>query len=311
MSSPVCIACQQPLLTPVTLRSPDRLYGLSPDVYDIAVCERCGTGTTLPTLPDAELARFYPSRYSAHQAPRNSLLSRALDVFMQVRHRRTLARHPYNLMGPPARALDVGCGRGDLGSALVRQGWQVDGVEPSADACVIARSRGVQAHAGTLPTVELEHDCYSTVIFSHSLEHLADPGDAIRRSVELLRPGGLLVISVPDFGNWQRRLFGGAWFGLDVPRHRAHFTVGALSAMVSESGLEVVESTTTTAAVVLPGSIQYMLFGRCLFRDGLGFYLANAVAMAVSPISALADRLLGGGAYLHLVARRPPAPVQR
>jgi 2-polyprenyl-3-methyl-5-hydroxy-6-metoxy-1,4-benzoquinol methylase len=305
MTPPVCIACELPLTAPATLRSQDRLHGLSSEIYEVAVCEHCGAGTTLPALREGELAALYPSHYSAYQAPSASLFSAALAVFMQMRHRRTLAKQPFRSLGPPGHALDVGCGRGDLGAALVKRGWLVDGVEPSPSACAIARSRHVNALQGTLSTVDLDGKRYSAIIFSHSLEHVTDPRNALRRCAGLLLPGGLVIISVPDFASWQRHCFGSAWFGLDVPRHRAHFTAGALSQMALDAGLEVLRITTTTSAVGLPGSLQYRAFGRCVFRDGAGFYLANALATALRPISAFVNRLLGGGDYLHVVARRP------
>ena len=307
MPPPVCIACERPLGTPVTLRSQDRLYGLSSDIYEVAVCEHCGAGTTLPIVGEDELPALYPSHYSAYQAPTSSTLSRALALFMRMRYMRTLAKAPYDRLGAPARALDVGCGRGELGAALVRRGWQVDGVEPSAAACAIARLRGVDAHDGTLSTVDLTDAHYAVVIFSHSLEHVVAPRDALQKAFTLLERGGLVIVSVPDFASWQSRFFGSAWFGLDLPRHRAHFTAAALSAMALAAGLEVLGTSTSSSAVGLPGSVQYRLFGHCMFRDGPPFYLANAFAIAVSPLSRLVDRVRGGGDYLHFTARRPVA----
>jgi 2-polyprenyl-3-methyl-5-hydroxy-6-metoxy-1,4-benzoquinol methylase len=304
VASPVCIACQSSLSGPATLTSHDRLYGSSDDVYEVAICRSCGAGTTFPTLPESELFALYPSHYSAYQAG-TSLLSQLVAIFMGIRSRRTLAKPPFASLGLPANVLDVGCGRGDLGASLAKAGWSVDGVEPSSSACTIACSRGVNALQGTLSTVDLESERYSAVIFSHSLEHVADPRETLRRSADLLRPGGLVVISVPNFASWQRRYFGSAWFGLDLPRHRAHFTPQALSRLVVDAGLEVIQTTTTTSAVGLPASLQYRVFGRCMFRDGLRFYLANAVAIALQPMSVLVDGLLGSRDYLHVVACRP------
>ncbi len=304
MTSPVCIVCQSPLSGSARLVGRDRLYGCSEDVYEVAICRNCGAGTTLPVLPESQLFALYPSHYSAYQAG-TSLLSRLVAIFTGIRSKRALAKPPFASLGLPANALDVGCGRGDLGTSLVKAGWSVDGVEPSLSACVVARSRGVNALQGTLSTVDLENKYYSAVIFSHSLEHVADPRETLRRGANLLQPGGLAIISVPNFASWQLRHFGSTWFGLDLPRHRAHFTPNALSRLALDVGLEVVQTTTTTSAVGLPASLQYRVFGRCMFRDGPLFYLANAVAVALQPISALIDKALGSRDYMHVVARRP------
>ena len=43
-------------------------------------------------------------------------------------------------------------------------------------------------------------------------------------AVGALRPGGLVLITVPNFAWWQRRRFGNRWYHLDLPRHRVHLT---------------------------------------------------------------------------------------
>ncbi len=311
MISANCIACKAslPASASALLASPDRLHGVSGEVgevYSVAVCEHCGAGTTLPALREDELTALYPPNYSAYQAS-TSLLSHAVRIFMRLRHKRMLATEPIaSLMRfNPSRVLDVGCGRGDLGASLVEAGWRVDGVEPSASACEIARSRGVNALQGTLSTVDLQDGRYSAVIFSHSLEHVVSPYETLRRSARLLQPGGMVIISVPNFASWQRYCFGAAWFGLDLPRHRAHFTPRALTDLIKAVGFEVSQVTTTTSAVSLPASLQYRVFGHCIFRDGWRFYLANALAVGVSPMSALIDGVIGSRDYLHVVARLP------
>src|SRR5262249_9479546 len=151
----------------------------------------------------------------------------------------------YALARPPLRdvvgltrgvMLDVGCGRGDLGEALARRGWRVAGVEPSAEACAVARQRGGDATAGTLQTASYEAEKFDAVVMRHSLEHVPDPIDDLVRVRRVLRPGGLLAISVPNFACWERRRFGAAWFHLDIPRHRTHFTPRALQLALERTG---------------------------------------------------------------------------
>ena len=118
----------------------------------------------------------------------------------------------------PGRGLDVGCGRGDLAALLIGRGWTMTGVEPSPAACAAAAGRGVDARCGTLTTVPLEAGAYDAVVFQHSLEHIIDPVGALRTVAAALAPGGLVLITVPNFGGWQARRFGGFWFHLDQSR---------------------------------------------------------------------------------------------
>jgi predicted SAM-dependent methyltransferase len=75
----------------------------------------------------------------------------------------------------------------------------------------------------------------------HTLEHLYSPGVAIRKSYELLRPGGTLLIGVPKFDSWPRHVSKEFWAHLDLPRHLHHFTEPVLVKMIRESGFSVRE----------------------------------------------------------------------
>jgi SAM-dependent methyltransferase len=113
------------------------------------------------------------------------------------------------------------------------------GVEPSAHACEAARARGVDARAGTLATVALEPRAYDLIVFQHSLEHTLDPAGDLERVEAALAPGGLLAVTVPNFGSWQARRFRDRWFHLDLPRHRTHFTAAGARRLLQRQGFEV------------------------------------------------------------------------
>jgi SAM-dependent methyltransferase len=298
---PVCAGC----LAPPLLNSPDRLHGV-PGRFSVARCEHCGVGVTLPaSLGSDRLAAFYPNTYGAYELPIGiaGLLSRSIQRLQSWRALRTppllaLARMP------PGRLLDVGCGRGDLGEWLIRRGWTVDGVEPSAPACALATRRGIHARAGTLAEVELEPEAFDAVVFRQSLEHVSDPVADLRRAHAALRDGGVLAISVPNFACWQRRRFGGAWFHLDVPRHRFHFDPVALRGALARAGFDDVQIFTSSSTAGLPASLQYALAGRCLFPGGMGLRLASGACALTLPLSWMLARMAGEGDVLHAVAYR-------
>src|SRR5205823_8178755 len=159
-------------------------------------------------------AAFYPESYEAYALPERGLLRLLAPALVRRRYRRTLERPPLVSLRrlPPGRLLDVGSGRGDLGVALGKLGWQVTGVEPSPQACEQARARGVPTFEGTLETATGLGAGYDAVVFQHSLEHAVEASDELARAHAVLRDGGLLLVSVPNFGCRQRRVFGSAWF---------------------------------------------------------------------------------------------------
>jgi SAM-dependent methyltransferase len=301
LACPCCGAALDP--TP-EISGPDRLHG-SVGSFEVAVCGGCGAGVTLPRLESEALAALYPDEYGPYDTVQGGLAAAISRLIQRWQGRRALATRPLRALAErePGRVVDVGCGRGDLGAYLAERGWRVTGIEPSAPACSAARARGVDARQGTIETVELEDGAYDAAVFRHSLEHVTDPVAALRRARAALRPGGLVLISVPNFDSWQRRHFGSRWYHLDLPRHRVHFTEPAVRRALERAELEPISITTSTSPVGLPASIQYALAGRCLFPRGLPLRVAVGLCALVWPGARLADRLGGGGDVIDVVAQ--------
>jgi SAM-dependent methyltransferase len=307
-----CPACGAPLREEALLQGVDRFYG-TPGAFEVRVCTACGSGRTFPLVPADELRRFYPEAYNAHTLPEQPPLRLLATLLSGWRHWHALRRHPLRILHglPPGRLLDVGAGRGDLGLLLGRLGWQVTGLEPSAEACRQGRSRGLQLVEGTLSTADPAKlgEGYDAVVFQHSLEHVVEPKEDLARARELLRDEGLLLLLLPNFDSWERRSFGTAWLHLDLPRHRTHFTPAGLERLLERSGFEARRLTTSTTPEGLPMSLQYRLFGRRRVRRGFALYLMYGIFLALVPLSVVLDALKGGGDQLGASAVRPGPPT--
>jgi SAM-dependent methyltransferase len=284
----------------------DRLCGV-PGNFSVVRCAICGLGSTVPRLSPEALAAYYPDTYPSYQpeTARTTLRERVgeridaarFSAGMRFGAFRTLTRTR------PGRLLDVGCGRGDLAAWFAARGWQVAGVEPNVHAAGLAAERGFEVHHGTLDDTPWASASFDAVTFNHSLEHIPDPGLALRQACALVRPGGVVVASVPNFGGWQRRLFRSRWFHLDLPRHLQHFDRGSLSAMVRTAGLELRRVRTTSSLGGFLASLQYALRGR-LFLSEVTMHRA---AHLLYPFVLVADALLREADCLHVDARRAVA----
>jgi SAM-dependent methyltransferase len=298
-----CAACGGPLDERSVLKGFDRLYG-TPGEYSVAICTRCGSGRTLPLVSSDKVGGFYPSQYNAYGLPENPVLRTLATALFERRYRRALRTVPLGVLAEraPGRLLDVGSGRGDLGVVLGRSGWQVAGLEPSTEAVAEARKRGVESQRGTLTEGPRPEGRYDAVVFNHSLEHVVEPFEDLSTARQLLEPGGLVLISLPNFGSWQARRFGSRWFHLDLPRHRTHFTERGLETLLRRAGFTHIVTTTSTSADGLPMSVQYQFLGRRRFAAGAARYLAIAATLALVPVTVAANAVAGAGDLLHAVA---------
>jgi SAM-dependent methyltransferase len=144
------------------------------------------------------------------------------------------------LVPPPARMLDAGAGQGRFVAAALAAGYDAFGIEPSLRGVQRAEAIGAPVLRAGLDEAAIEAGSLDAVCFWHVLEHLDQPGLALERIHGWLRPGGALLIGVPNIASWQARMAGERWYHLDVPRHRTHFSVRGLEFLLGFSGFEVV-----------------------------------------------------------------------
>ncbi len=134
------------------------------------------------------------------------------------------------------RVLDVGCGNGDFLLSLKRRGWKVHGVEFSAEAAELARSRGIDVVHGELKSAAFPDGFFDVVTLWHVAEHLPDPLAEFAEVRRILRDDGLFVLEVPNSDCLTLRLCGTRWRPLDVPRHLQHFTPATLERALTKVG---------------------------------------------------------------------------
>lgn len=291
-----CPGCGGPLDGELLLRGGDRLMGGQGE-FVVRACGACGLACTQPRLRPEQFAEYYPQTYYPEHAGRlGGLVERArLEAIVRLGPYRPLGKRHRR----PGRLLDVGCGSGELALTFARHGWRVAGVEPAREAAARAATGGVEMHCGTLDDAPWRGPTFDAIVCNHSLEHVPDPLATLRQAAALLRDGGTLAVAVPNFGCWQRRVFGARWFQLDLPRHLQHLDAETLGALMRRAGLRPVAKTTASMRPALLLSLQYAVFGRARW-SGRGLRLA---AWAVAPPLWVLDRFAEGDC-LHMFAVR-------
>lgn len=201
---------------------------ISGELFDVRRCNRCGVAFTHPQ--PVSIHRFYPTYYR-----RYGRLAYATLGFLY----RWRARSWVHTLGSSGMALEVGCGDGWMLRALREQGWKVVGNERTVQSTLFAATvNGLPVFVGGLEALKPEAR-FDLIILFQVLEHLADPLGTLQECVRLLRPGGALVVAVPNIESWQARVSGPSWFHLDVPRHLFHFSPLSLSYVLERAGLDV------------------------------------------------------------------------
>lgn len=160
-----------------------------------------------------------------------------------------IAAHAQRLLAPGGRVLDIGCASGGLLAVLRPGAGHLAGLELSPTAAAAAAQVGDQIVCGALADdgLPFEAGSFDLVVLADVLEHLADPAAGLARATAWCRPGGAILVSVPNVAHWHARLtlLRGRWpqgdSGTFDAGHLRWFTHESLRALLAGAGLRDVE----------------------------------------------------------------------
>jgi SAM-dependent methyltransferase len=185
---------------------------------------------------------YYPQRYANYRTAIEDdrfFLMRWMRRRKLVRRRRVIERYSDSHKG---RIMDVGCSTGLFLHQMARSGWEVVGVEPVTAAAEYTQQRfGLEVFNGWFQDVSYPPASFDVITFWDVLEHTFSPTETLHLAATLLRSGGYIFASVPNWDSFNRRIFGQYWQGLDAPRHLYVLTRETLSAMLQRAGFKVMD----------------------------------------------------------------------
>lgn len=218
--------------------------------FHVYWCKNCDAGFLLPRPSYELLESFYSSQYFADYgkatAVEESLLDR-IRVNLAWRFDRGVRIGPSRMeaisQSRSATVCDLGCGNGVLLGRLRDHGFQVIGIEPSPFARGEVETKGIKVYEGTAEVLpdSIAESPFDVVVMTHVLEHCLDIKRTIGNALEILRPGGHLVVEVPNCHSFQFEARGPAWFHFDVGRHVNYFTLHALERLVEQQAAKVMQ----------------------------------------------------------------------
>jgi len=244
--------------------APDWLFN-TPGFWNVVKCRTCGLRRTNPHPKMEAIGEYYPDNYGPYQVSaaggssgggiRARLREQTLRQHFGYFRERFPASLLWRLITKPfvrmfrvnllpilsedfqhRKLLEIGCSHGERLAYLKHLGWEVQGVEFSELAAEKARARGIDCKIARIEDCDFQDATYDAVIMSMVLEHLADPVATLTRVAEWLRPGGTLLLSVPNFDGVEARLFGQYAYTLQVPTHLTHFDPRTLTALLVKTG---------------------------------------------------------------------------
>jgi len=196
------------------------------------ISRRSGLVFVDPRPTSEELAQFYLRHYrnvyKSSSLPSWKHTARAAGV---AQLRMGMIRH---IAPPGSRILDVGTGSGELLYVGQQHGYQMEGIEIDPRYAEFGRrTYGVELRTQSWEDLSEPPETFDVVTIFHVLEHLENPVRVLGKLSRLLRPGGKLIVEVPNVESTATS-FSQKWhYG-----HLYHFNVASMLALGNRCGLQ-------------------------------------------------------------------------
>jgi SAM-dependent methyltransferase len=303
---PRCIDCHGK--TEALIQAP--AFDRPESTYELNRCRSCGLIST--SAAPEEVANAYHQEYFGSSDAK--FLYPVEWLISQQSKREARQMMNYCPCSRP-RVLDIGCGRGQLMQQFLALDCEVEGIERHE--YPVSTDLSDRIYVGSLSDRHFEDEHYDLIILRHVLEHVDQPGELIDEITRHLSPGGVLIVTVPNFQSFQSRLFKGNWFHLDLPRHLYHFDADWLSSRFDRAGFNVIQVShwepvqgvygflQSTLNLIRPGNRLYRLLNTASQNSLwlLPWLLGAAIILPFACLETILSTLLRCGATVTLVAR--------
>ena len=203
---------------------------VSKEVFTIAFDQSLGAWKTTPQLTEEALKEYYPKdSYASHQTKATNIKT-ALYLAIKSYNNRLKLKW-INKVCVKGVLLDVGAGNGAFVSAATKQGWDAYAHEMAPSAIAQIEKKGIK-HTST----PFEGKNYNVITLWHAFEHLPNPEEKLSTFFDVLVPGGILVLALPNIDAWDAKHYKGNWAAYDVPRHLWHYNKASILRLANQAG---------------------------------------------------------------------------
>ena len=121
---------------------------------------------------------------------------------------------------------------GDFIISAKIKGWDVRGIEPNDKARNQALKKGLDVKKNI---DDLGTEQFDVVTLWHVLEHIPDIERTTEQVEALLKPGGILIVAVPNYRSFDAKYYKEYWAAYDAPRHLWHFSRESMNKLFSKN----------------------------------------------------------------------------
>ncbi len=259
--------------------NPAKLYISAPDLHygnkgtwNAWICEDTGHVFQYPVPGPEELESYYPKTYYAFQDGEFDMSAgwkkhpglfsflhymkryRGYDhlkvsgnffwaMIYRVFLKKDMGVHdPVYVKG--GNILDYGCGSGSVVAQLKYLGWNASGIELNGEACAVGIRHGLDIKQGATEQIAKFNSFFDVIRTTHTLEHVTDIDALVPAFYDALKPGGQLLIEIPNGNSMAISSFREYAYYLTLPVHINLFSPRSIRSLLEKNGFEKIRTTT-------------------------------------------------------------------
>lgn len=306
-----------PLCNSRSLRTAYEAYDLNmgvPGTFTVVRCLDCSLHFLNPRPTEDSLSSFYPKIYS-----------QGYEEGISPRHLKTYQNRLNFVLSKVGKGslLEVGSAAGHFLKLARDNGFSVEGLEMDDRTRAFALEHySLTVHSGTLERANLKTNCFDTVCMFDVFEHLLDPKVALEKILQVLKPGGSIIIQVPNIDCPGAKIWGKYWYGADIPRDIMYLSPATMRSFLVKSGFSNIEivhksephyfahslikfvgvligRSSGTVLATTTGSSEHIAANK-----GLKIFVFSLMNLMVAPFSKIAA-FLGFGSAIFIKAEKP------
>lgn len=140
------------------------------------------------------------------------------------------------------RILDLDCSHGEFLEMAKKRGWEVYGTADTQEALELCKEKGLEMYEGALKTEIFAEESFDIVCMRNVLEHVSSPNEEIQKIHRILRTGGLLYATTPNFNSFLRFRLKEKYSIISYPLRLVYYTRRPFKRLFRQNNFKVFET---------------------------------------------------------------------
>lgn len=143
------------------------------------------------------------------------------------------------------RILDLDCSHGEFLEMAKERGWKVYGTADTEESLELCRSKGLEMFEGSLNTAIFAEDSFDIVCMRNVLEHIVNPNEELQKIRKIVRSGGLVYVTTPNFNSFLRYRLKEKYSIISYPLRLVYYSRGPFKRLFRQNDFKILETEAT------------------------------------------------------------------